>query len=166
MKRIFTLITCLLASCAWAQDYNSGAAGHGCDNSASTGGALLTASGNPSLSADTLVMTSAGERPTALSLFMQGDTEIAPVFFGDGLRCTGGNLKRLYAKNASGGSVAAPTGVDLSVSARSAALGDVIPSGGTRLYQVHYRDPISTFCPDPPGSTFNVSNGLRVLWGP
>jgi hypothetical protein len=145
---------------------NNGAPDHGCENSSSTGGALLLASGNPSLSADTLVLTSSGERPTALSLFIQGDVEISPVLFGDGLRCTDGNLKRLYAKNAVGGSVTAPTGGDPSVSARSSALGDTIPALGTRLYQVYYRDPTATFCPDPPGSTFNVSNGLRVLWSP
>jgi hypothetical protein len=145
---------------------NSGAPGRGCENSDSTGGAHLVASGAPALSGDSLVLTSSGERATALSLFMQGDLEIAPVAFGDGLRCTAGNLKRLYAKNAAGGSASAPTGADPSVSARSAALGDPIPAMGTRLYQVHYRDPLTAFCPDPPGGTFNVSNGLRVVWGP
>jgi hypothetical protein len=145
---------------------NSGATGNGCENSASTGGAMLAATGNPSLAADTLVLTSSGERATALSIFLQGDAEVAPAFFGDGLRCAGGNLKRLYSRNAVGGSVTAPMGADPSVSARSAALGDPIPSFATRLYQVYYRDPSATFCPDPPGSTFNASNGLRVLWGP
>lgn len=145
---------------------NSGAAGHGCDNSSSTGGAILAGSGNPMLSADSLVLTSSGERPTALSLFIQGDVEIAPALFGDGLRCTGGNLLRLYAKNAAGGSVTAPTGVEPSVSARSATLGDVIPPMGTRFYQTYYRDPNPAYCPDPPGGTFNVSNGLRVVWSP
>jgi hypothetical protein len=145
---------------------NSGAAGHGCENSFSTGGAQLSAAGNPSLSADTLVLTSAAERPTAFSLFIQGDVEIAPVSFGDGLRCAGGNLRRLYAKNAAAGSVSAPVGAEPSISARSATLGDLIPTMATRIYQVYYRDPDPAFCPDPPGSTFNVSNGMRVLWGP
>ncbi|MFN0008986.1 MAG: hypothetical protein ACKVXR_13875 [Planctomycetota bacterium] len=145
---------------------NTGTPGRGCENSASTGGARLSATGNPSLSADTLVLTSIGERPTSLSLFLQGDLEIAPVFFGDGLRCTGGNLKRLYTKTAVGGSAIAPSGADLSVSARSAALGDSIPSMALRYYLVHYRDGNATFCPSPAGSTFNGSNGLRVLWGP
>jgi hypothetical protein len=30
---------------------------------------------------------------------------------------------------------------------------------------VYYRDPIPTFCPNPPGGTFNVSNALRIDWG-
>ncbi|HEV8112678.1 MAG TPA: hypothetical protein VGR31_07865 [Planctomycetota bacterium] len=145
---------------------NSGAPFHGCENSASTGGAQLTSTGTPSLSNDTLVVTSAGERATALSIVLQGDAEIAAVSFGDGLRCTDGNLKRLYVKHAAGGTITAPEFLDPTISARSAALGDVIPAFGTRLLQVYYRDPDPVFCPDPPGSTFNVSNGLRVVWQP
>jgi hypothetical protein len=30
---------------------------------------------------------------------------------------------------------------------------------------VYYRDPSLTFCPDPPGNTFNVSNGAEIFWG-
>jgi choice-of-anchor B domain-containing protein len=145
---------------------NSGSPGQGCENSSFTGGALLTSTGNPSLSADTLVLTSSGERPAAFSIFLQGDLDISPSPYGDGLRCTGGNLKRLYMRNASGGTVTAPQGGDLSMSARSAALGDPIPANGMRSYQVYYRDPIPSFCPNPPGSTFNISNGMRVAWGP
>ena len=153
----------LVASCPCG---NGGTSGRGCENSAGTGGALLTAIGTPSLSADTLVLTSSGERPTALSVFLQGSAQIAPTNYGDGLRCTGGVLKRLYTRNAIGGAVTAPTGTDLSVSARSAALGHVIPLEATRFYQVYYRDPDPSFCPNPPGGTFNVSNGLRAVWGP
>jgi hypothetical protein len=145
---------------------NSGASGHGCQNSSSTGGALLAVAGAPSLSADTLSFTASGERPTAFTIFLQGNLEIAPVPFGDGLRCAGGTLKRLYSHSASGGTVSAPQGADLPVSVRSAALGDTIPSGAIRIYQVYYRDPNPTFCPDPPGNTFNSSNAYRVTWLP
>ena len=142
---------------------NSGLPGHGCRNSATVRGAELTPSGTSV--PDTLVLSVGFEPPTALSIFLQGDALIpAGVFFGDGLRCTGGNLKRLYAKNASGGSVAAPTGSEPSISQRSAALGDVIPPGATRFYQVYYRDPDASFCPAPAGNTWNVSNGARVRW--
>jgi len=142
---------------------NEGLSGHGCDNSSATGGSILTATGTASISADSLVLSAAGERPTAFSLFLQGDVEVAPLIFGDGLRCTGGNLKRLYSMNAVGGTVTAPTGVDPSITTRSAALGDTIPATGERLYQVYYRDPTPGFCPS---ATFNVSNALRVVWGP
>jgi hypothetical protein len=144
---------------------NSGAANHGCDNSAATGGALLTASGVPSLTLDTLQLTSSGELPSALSIVLQGDVTIAPTNFGDGLRCAGGNLKRLFVKNASAGTVTAPAPGDPSISAQSAILGDPISLGTQRVYQVYYRDPSLSFCPDPPGNTFNVTNAIAVVWG-
>jgi hypothetical protein len=55
---------------------------------------------------------------------------------------------------------------DPSISPRSAALGDLIPSGGTRYYHTYYRDPSPTFCPNPPGNTWNVSNSVSVIWTP
>src|SRR5207247_259247 len=84
---------------------NSGALGHGCENSIGTGGALLTGSGGASLSADTLLLISSGELPTAASIYLQGDVPVAATSFGDGLRCVGGNLKRLFVKFAVGGLV-------------------------------------------------------------
>ena len=148
------------ASCPCA---NPGAAGHGCDNSAGTGGARLTSSGTTS--PDTLVLTSSGELPASLSIFLQGDASVpVGVPFGDGLRCVAGSLKRLYAKNAVGGGVGAPGPGDPPISARSAALGDPIAPGSTRYYQVYYRDPNQGFCPAPAGDTFNVGNGLAIVW--
>jgi hypothetical protein len=141
---------------------NSGSDQHGCENSASTGGGLLSSSG--STSPDTVVLHSSGETPTAPSIFLQGDASITPVSFGDGLRCVSGVLKRLYVKPASGGVVSAPGAGDPSISARSAALGDPIAPGTTRTYQTYYRDPVAGFCAPPAGSTFNVTNGLRIVW--
>jgi hypothetical protein len=86
------------------------------------------------------------------------------VIFGDGLRCVGGSLKRLYSKPASAGVVYAPHPGDPSITARSAALGDPIPSGGTRYYMTYYRDPSATFCASPPGGTFNASNAISIVW--
>jgi hypothetical protein len=82
------------------------------------------------------------------------------------LRCAGGALKRLYVKNATSGTASAPQGGDPSVSARSAALGDVIHAGNTRSYQTYYRDPNLAFCPPPAGNAWNVSSGLRIQWQP
>jgi hypothetical protein len=142
--------------------FNLGNPGRGCNNSAVTGGALLTGYGLAHLSSDSLQLTSSGELPTSLSILLQGTTEVAPVAFGDGLRCTGGNLKRLYAIAASGGSLTAPPAGALSISARSSFLGDTILQGETRTYQVYYRDANVAFCPHG----FNVSNGLTVTWDP
>jgi hypothetical protein len=122
-------------------------------------------SGIASLSADAVQFISAGELPSALSIVLQGSTAIDPVSYGDGLRCAGGELKRLYVKSAIGGVVFAPQAGDPSVSARSASLGATIPLGATREYQVYYRDPNGSFCPAPFGSTFNVSSAIAVAWG-
>jgi glucose/arabinose dehydrogenase len=144
---------------------NDGASGHGCQNSASTGGALLLDSGSPSLSADTFTLTSSGELPTAFTILLQGDLEVSPVNFGDGLRCAGGHMKRLYKRNASAGVFFAPSAGEPSISERSQALGDLIPAGGVRVYQTYYRDPSPTFCMGPQGGMFNASGGVRVRWG-
>jgi Tol biopolymer transport system component len=144
---------------------NQGGAGRGCQNSVGTGGALLTGTGVPSLAADTVHLTSSGELPAATSILLQGTAVVAPSIYGDGLRCTGGSLKRLFTHSAVAGSVTMPQGADPSISARSAAMGAPIPTGASRLYQVYYRDPSTSFCPTPPGSTFNVSSAVAIVWG-
>jgi hypothetical protein len=142
---------------------NSGLPGRGCDNSIGSGGAVLTASG--ATSPDTVVLSSAGELPSALSIFLQGAVGLtAGVPFGDGVRCVASNLKRLYVTNASGGVATAPGPGDPSITARSAALGDPIAPGTQRFYQVYYRDSDLGFCPNPPGNSWNVSNGVEVSW--
>ncbi len=142
---------------------NNGSLGRGCENSASTGGARLAASGT--ISPDTLVLSATDELPHALSIFLQGDDRVA-VAFGDGVRCAGGNLHRLFVKSAVGGSVTGPDfgAGDPSLTARSAALGDPIAAGDVRYYQVYYRDPSATFCSAPQGNTWNVGNAIEVFW--
>jgi hypothetical protein len=143
---------------------NFGPIGHGCSNSQVTG-ALLTANGIPV--PDSIVLRVTDELPTALTIFLQGNQRLTtPVPFGDGLRCIGGNLKRLYTKAASFGTARAPVGGEPSVTTRSAALGDPIAPGSTRCYQTYYRDPNPNVpvCTPPLGSTFNSSNGVRIVW--
>jgi len=140
----------------------------GCDNSSATGGAVLSASGVTHLSADTLVFTTSGEKPKALSIVLQGNGFVPDgVAYGQGIRCTGGALKRLYAKSALAGSITAPDfgAGDLSVSAQSAAKGDLIQPGQPRWYTVYYRDPIVLGgCPS--SSTFNATQTGQVTWSP
>ncbi len=145
---------------------NFGATGRGCENSAGLGGALLTVAGTASISSDTVVFTSSFELATATSIVLQGNASIPPQAYGDGARCAGGSLLRLYVKSAAGGVVTAPQGSDPSVSARSAALGDTLTIGATRYYQVDYRDPSTVFCPAPPGGLQNISNAIAVVWDP
>jgi hypothetical protein len=143
--------------------HNSGAAGHGCQNSAGLGGALLSSTGTTI--PDTFTLLSSFEPTTALTIFIIGDTLTqTPVKFGDGIRCAGGNLLRLYVKTAGSGMAAAPQTGDPSISQRSANLGFPIPPGSVRYFQTYYRDGLQSFCPPPNGSSFNVANALRVIW--
>jgi hypothetical protein len=142
--------------------------GRGCDNSAATGGAVLTASGGTYLSSDSLVFTTSGEKPTATSVLLQGTSSpAAGVVYGQGVRCVGGSLKRLFVKAAASGSITAPNfgAGDPTVSARSAAKGDVILAGQSRWYLVYYRDPI-VLGGCPASSTFNATQTGVVSWSP
>jgi Tol biopolymer transport system component len=143
-----------------------GGPSRGCDNSSSTGGASLAASGSAYLSQDSLVFTTSGEKPSATSIVLQGDAASATgLVFGQGVRCAAGALKRLYTKTASSGSITAPDfgAGDLALSARSAQLGDPIQPGESRWYLVYYRDPVvlggcSVL------STFNATQTGAVSW--
>jgi hypothetical protein len=140
---------------------NHGAIGHGCANSqASSLGAMCTASGNTN--PDTVVLTASQMLPSALCIFLQGNMNAPSGFvFGDGIRCASGILKRIGVKHAIGGTAHYPEVGDLSISAKSAALGDAFGIGAIRYYQTYYRDPNQTFCPP---ATFNVTNGMKIQW--
>jgi Tol biopolymer transport system component len=143
-----------------------GGSGQGCDNSAATGGAILSAAGIAYLSMDSLVFTTSGERPTAFSIVMQGNTLLTHgVVYGQGVRCVGGVLKRLFVKSAVAGGITAPDfgAGDPPVSARSSAKGDVIQPGQSRWYLVYYRDPI-VLGGCPASSTFNSTQTGQVAW--
>jgi hypothetical protein len=138
----------------------------GCDNSSSTGGATLSASGIAYLSGDELVFTTSGQRPTAPSIPTQwtGKNSTGAVD-GMGVRCTSGPFRRLYVKRAIGGSILAPdfNAGDLPVSALSGFQGDTILPGEARWYVVYYRDAfVLGGC--PAGSTFNATQTGKILW--
>ncbi len=78
--------------------------------------------------------------------------------FGDGLRCASGSVIRLGTKINSAGASHYPGASDPSISVR----GLLPAAGGTRQYQAWYRN-AATFCT---ASTFNLTNGLRVVWIP
>jgi Tol biopolymer transport system component len=141
--------------------------GRGCDNSAATGGASLSASGGTFLSSDSLVFTTSGEKPTALSIVMQGNASVAGgVVCGQGVRCVGGTIiRRLFIKSATAGGISVPDfgAGDPTVSARSAAKGDLIQAGTSRWYLVYYRDPVVLgLC--SPLSTFTTTQTGEVAW--
>jgi len=142
--------------------------GRGCNNSSFTGGAFLTASGIAYLAQDSLVFTTQLEKPTATSVLLQGTSSATNGFvFGQGVRCAGGQLKRMYVKIAVNGSITAPDGStnDLPVSARSAQFGLPIQPGQPYVYQVYYRD--STVLGGCNAlSTFNCTQAGSVTFWP
>lgn len=134
---------------------NTGAPGSGCAHSAG-GSGLLDATGSTSVTNDMLVLQGSGMTANSSALYFQGTTQQS-VVFGDGLRCVGGSVVRLgtQVNSAGSSSYGGPAG-DTPVSVR----GLIPPGGGTRTYQVWYRN-AATFCTS---ATFNLSNGLEINW--
>jgi len=138
---------------------NAGAAGNGCASSVFASGANLSATGGPSISADTVVLHGTS-MPNSSALYFQGMTQQSGglgVTFGDGLRCAGGSVVRLGTKFNAGGASQYPVGADPLISVRG-----LVTVPGTRTYQCWYRN-AAAFCT---ASTFNLSNGLQLVWQP
>src|SRR5262249_50768316 len=81
----------------------AGAPGNGCANSAVPAGANLAVTGAATLAADTVLLTASGMPAGNPGIFLQGSAVIAPIGFGDGMRCIGGLLLRLNLKFNVGG---------------------------------------------------------------
>jgi len=135
---------------------NAGGGGEGCANSSGSGG-VLSGAGSGSVSADDLAFTATQLLPSQPALLFSADNRIGGgdgVPFGDGLRCAGGNVKRL--------------GIDSPNGAGNASWGPGLhPLGGwqagdTRRFQVWYRDPSGSPC----GNDFNLTNGYEVVFTP
>jgi hypothetical protein len=99
---------------------------------------------------------------TTVTMYLQGTVKILGgqgTVFGDGLRCVTGQVIRLGLETNVGGasSYGGPEG-DIPISVR----GNLPASGGTRYYQAWYRNAAS-FCTS---NTFNLSNGLEIVWLP
>jgi plastocyanin len=134
---------------------NGGSPGHGCSNSNSAAGVLLSAEGQASVASDSVILSVADSVPGQPGLFFQGDNAVAAgsgVTFGDGLRCAGGNVFRLQIRMADGAGSAATT-VNI-----SSAGG--VSAGATKRYQWWYRDPVFSPCLNG----FNLSNGVEISW--
>jgi hypothetical protein len=134
---------------------NFGDAGHGCANGAFFQGCELRATGDASVSNDSLVLDVALAISGQPGLFFQGDQMINGgdgITFGDGLRCAGGSVVRLE--------IVTPTGAGLAQSTIPIGTNGQVSAGDTRFYQFWYRDPNTSPC----GQLFNLSNGLEVTW--
>jgi len=78
---------------------------------------------------------------------------------GDGLRCVNGSIVRLGTKLNALGASQYPLAGELPISVR----GQVPAAGGTRYYQIWYRNPDPLFCT---GAMYNLSNGYALTWTP
>jgi hypothetical protein len=83
-------------------------------------------------------------------------------FFGDGLLCAEGSVRRLFIKTAAQGQITFPAAGDPTIRARTATAGDPLPPGAKRVYQVWYRDVAPDFC--VAAANFNTTNAVRVVW--
>jgi hypothetical protein len=129
----------------------------GCTNSA-RGDGELAGGGTPSVSSDSLVLIASHLPPSSVAILYQSDTSSSGAFAGDGRFCLTGTRIPLQVLPSSNGAVAFPTPSSPPLS----VLGNVPPTGGTRLYQVTYRDPALYCTPSP----FNQTNGYSIAWTP
>jgi hypothetical protein len=95
---------------------------------------------------------------TASCVFIQGSSSIGGATYGDGIRCFAGTLVRIGVHTAVGGNAVYPLGSETPISVK----GGIPATGGTRYYQVWYRNP-PPFCTS---ATTNVTNGMAVSWAP
>lgn len=137
---------------------NTAFGGYGCPNSVRPEGGRLSAGGQASVSADSVVLLGSG-MTNSLVIYFQGTGILyASAPYGDGLRCIAGSLKRIGAKSNVNGSSRYPGPGDVPISVRGA-----IPApGGTRYYQALYRDG-AAFCTP---QTLNATNGVMLRWVP
>jgi hypothetical protein len=137
---------------------NNGASGRGCANSIDATGGRVIAVGRASVANDSLALRGYG-MPNSSALYFQGTTQsggTAGTVFGDGLRCVAGSVIRIGTKTNTSNTSRYPEPGDPSVSVRG-----VVPSaGGTRYYQIWYRN-AAAFCT---ADTFNLTNGVSVAW--
>jgi len=138
---------------------NEGGPGEGCRNS-SGAGATLCASGSASIGADDLFLAMAPVPANEFGLFFTGDSAIGPFPFGDGLRCVGGTVFRFPILNSgSAGTIGFGPVVGFSNSVFGAS--GQVTVGSTWNYQGWYRDPNG-----PCSSSFNLTNGMAITYGP
>ncbi len=142
---------------------NAGQSGRGCENSFATGGGRLEAHGVASVSSDSLQLRGSHLPPTSSALFFQGLLQVNGGLgnpFGDGLRCVTGSVVRMGTNFATGGEVDFGYGVAGDPLVHVA--GGIPPGGGSREYQIWYRNAIA-FCTS---ATYNLTNAVTLTWSP
>jgi len=140
----------------------------GCLNSLGMAGTLVATS--PSGTARVAVDISGFDRvtltganmPNAMCRYFQG-SPLAPVLFGDGVRCVNNPFQvQLGTRLNAGGTSFVGGGPGPAISLQGALL-TPLPAPCTRAYQCWYRNSSPTFCTP---ATFNMTNGVLINWLP
>jgi hypothetical protein len=144
-------------ACPCSNDNDGSVPGSGCGNGVFASGAHLSGSGTASFGSDTLVLTTTHLEPNNAGLYFQADNDLSPgAVWGDGLRCAGGNLKRIQVRFADG------TGTSSTTIGISAKVGNIVP-GSIKRYQCWYRTTNNPPC-GAGVNDFNASNGYEITW--
>jgi hypothetical protein len=126
-------------------------AGEGCLNSTGLG-AILYTTGTSVVAFDDLAFHVAQGRPGMPAMLVQGSSLIS-IPFRDGVFCMGGPTERIE--------VIFLDAVGSGSTTSSIVTGGSIPAvGGTRYYQMWYRDPVISPC----GTGSNFSQGIEITW--
>jgi endonuclease I len=130
----------------------------GCLNGLGVGGKLV-ASGVASVSNDLLVLQGSNMTNSFVLYFQGTSAQNANngTVFGDGKTCAGGSIIRLGIELNSAGASQYPGAGQPAVSVQG-----LDAAGNVRHYQGWYRDS-AAFCS---ASTFNLTNGYRIVWTP
>lgn len=153
---------------------NPSGLGRGCDNSMGTGGAGLVATGNASLSADTVLFLASHigtlgptcgvpNQNVLCSLYCGQSSLPGGVVWGDGVLCCGGNYFMLAIGQSLNGDFVWPPAGPTTVSSMELGLGDPLVVGATRCYFVAYRDACPSFCTS---GLRQKTNSYRIVWLP
>jgi hypothetical protein len=138
----------------------------GCGNSDHPQGALITPTGTASIAAADLGFVSTGHHKSSLCIWFQGDILVGQVPYGDGSRCVGNPLVRLYTMKFAppGNPGEMPDPLFTPSSPTIVAAGGITTPGTVKGYFLAYRDPANFACSIP--ATFNASNAYKVVWAP
>lgn len=150
--------------CPCGNDNDGSVPGSGCDNGAFASGAHLTRSGVARVGTDMLVLHTSGLEPNNAGLYFQAEHQISGgdgSWWGDGLRCAGGNLRRLGVRFSDSSGYSDTSGLPLPISVRA---GNVMP-GDVKHYQFWFRTQQNPPC-GVGVNDFNTSNGISVIWLP
>jgi len=121
-------------------------------------GTVITGSGSASVGANDLVLEAFAGPGSQPGVFFYGPGQIQ-VPFGEGNRCAGGSVVRLWPPI-----LASPAGISMravdNTNSAIATSASPIVVGGTQNFQYWHRDPAG----GPSG--FNLSNALEIVFGP